>query len=134
MKTRKICGILAAIQFRVILSSCCPRNVSKCKNTKINILPFVLSEHEVSSHTHRLWLFLNGLLSRIFGPERGEGVEVSGCAENRMRWLWHVPRITGTRNAHTELYWTASKQETACRCRRGWRVILKLDSRWCWVQ
>jgi hypothetical protein len=30
MKTRKICGILATIQFRVILSSCHPGSVSKC--------------------------------------------------------------------------------------------------------
>ena len=59
--------------FRVILSSCCPRSVPRCKNTKINILPFVLSEHEVSSHTYKVWLFVNGLLSRIFGPEIGEG-------------------------------------------------------------
>jgi hypothetical protein len=42
------------------------------------------------------WLFVNGLLSRMFGPEireRGGGMEVAGCAENRMSFTFMLPCI-----------------------------------------
>jgi hypothetical protein len=67
--------MLATIRFSLLSSRLLSRNV----NVKINktiILPVVLYGCETWSLTlreeHRLWVFVNRVLRRIFGPKRDE--------------------------------------------------------------
>jgi hypothetical protein len=101
------------------------RNV-KVKIYKTIILPVVLYGCETWSHTlreeHRLRMFENRVLRRIFGPRRdevtgewrklhNEELHILYCSANiikrirsrRMRWAGHVARMGEERNVYTVL-------------------------------
>jgi hypothetical protein len=70
--------MLATIQFSLPSSRLLSRNV-KVTIYKTIILPVMLHECEIWFLTlregHRLWVFENGVLRRIFGPKRDEVTE-----------------------------------------------------------
>jgi hypothetical protein len=109
------------------------------------ILPVVLYGYETVTlrEEHRLRVFENGVLRRIFGPKRDE---VSGewrklhneelhnlysspirtLKSRRMRWAGHVARICEKRNA-LGYWWEARRKEQLGRPRRRWVDNIKTD-------
>jgi hypothetical protein len=114
-------GMLATTQFRILSSRLLSRNV-KIKIYKTIILPAVLYGCETLSLTsreeHRLRVFENRVLWRIFGPKRDEvaggwrklhNEELHGLYSSpnivrvikarRMRWAGHVASMGDVRGA-----------------------------------
>jgi hypothetical protein len=131
--------MLATIQSRAFcLPICCQKNL-KIRIYKTIILPVVLYGCETWSLTlreeHRLRVFDNKVLRRIFGLKRDEvtggwrklhneelrvfysspGI-IKIIESRRMRWTGHVARIGGKRNAYRLL---VGKRPLG-RPRRGW--------------
>jgi hypothetical protein len=75
----KIRGMLAIIRFRAFCPPACCLGTSKVKIYQTIILPVALYGCETWSVTlreqHRLRVFENGFLRRIFGPKRDEVTE-----------------------------------------------------------
>jgi hypothetical protein len=129
----------------------------RVKIYKTIILPVVLYGCETWSLTlreeHRLRVFENRVLRRIFGPKRDEvmgewGKLHSGELRNsysspdttrqiksrRMRWVGHVARIGERRNMYRVLVGKPKGKRPLERPRRRWGDILKMDLReiGCW--
>jgi hypothetical protein len=123
------------------------------KNVKIIIyktksLPVVLYGCEIWSPTlteeHRLRVFENRMLRRIFGPKRDEVTECWRKLHNeelhnlysstnivrmiklrRMRWAGHVARVGGRSGMHIGYRWESQKERPRCR----WVDNIKIDLR-----
>jgi hypothetical protein len=125
------------------------RNV-KIKIYKTIILPVVLYECETLSLTlreeHRLKVFENRVLRRIFGPKRDEVTD--GCRKvhneelhglysspsiarvikaGRMRWAGHVARMGEVRGAYNILVGRPEGKRSIGRPRRRWEDNIKMD-------
>jgi hypothetical protein len=124
------------------------------KNIKIRIyktiiLPVVLYWCETWSLTlreeHRLRVFENRVLRRIFGPKTDEVIKGWRKLHNkelhnlysspsivriirlRMRWAGHVARIGPKRNAHRLLLGKSEGKRSLGRPRLGWVDNIKMD-------
>jgi hypothetical protein len=104
---------------------------------------------------HRLRVFENRMLRRIFGPKRDGKVGgwrklhneqlhkccslpniISVISSMRMRWAGHVERKGGKRNAYRVLVGKTGGRKTLGRPRRRWDDNIKTDLRevgWCRV-
>jgi hypothetical protein len=120
----------------------------KIRIYKTIILPVVLYGCETWSLTltekHRLWVFENRVLRRIYEPKRGE---VTGgwrklhneelhklyssssiirmIKSRRMRWAGHVARIGAKRNAYRILVRKPDGKRPLGKPRRRWRIVIK---------
>jgi hypothetical protein len=126
------------------------------KNLKIKIyrtviLPVVLYGCETWSLTlgeeHRLRVFENSVLRRIFGPKREEGRSwrklyndelhnlysspniVRVIKSRRMRWAGHVAHMGEGRCIYRVLVWRPEGKRPLGRPRRRWEDDIKLDLR-----
>jgi hypothetical protein len=119
---------------------------------KTTILPVILYECEAWSLTlreeHRLRVFENRVLRRIFGPER-DGVTggwkklhneelndlysspsiVRVIKARRMRWVGHVARMGEVRSAYNILVGRPEGRRPLGRPRRRWVDNIKMDLR-----
>jgi hypothetical protein len=124
----------------------------KVKLYKTRILPVVLYGCETWSLTlrevHRLRVFENRVLRRIFGPKRDEATGkcrklhsgelhilysspdiIRQIKSRRMRWAGHVARMGEGRNVY-RLFMAEPEGKTPLeRPRRRWEVRLKMDLR-----
>jgi hypothetical protein len=99
----------------------------KIKIYKTIILPVVLYGCETRSATlreeHRLRVFENRVLMRIFGPKRDEVTGrwrklhneelhdiIRRIKSIRMRWVWHVARM-GRRGMQIGYWWESQKKK-----------------------
>jgi hypothetical protein len=124
----------------------------KVKTYKTIILPVVLYGCETWSLTlreeHRLWVFENRVLRRIFGPKRdevtGERRKLhSGELRNlysspdiirqvksrRMRWAGHVARMGAGRNVYRVFVRKSGGKRPLGRRRRRWENGIRTDVR-----
>jgi hypothetical protein len=124
----------------------------KIKIYKTIILPVVLYGCETWSLTkrekHRLRVFENRMLRRIFGPKRDEvtggwrkvhSEEPHGLysspsiirviKERRMRWAGHVARMVDVRGAYNILVGRPEGRRPLGRPRRRWEDNIKMDLR-----
>jgi hypothetical protein len=123
----------------------------KIKIYKTVILPVALYGCETWSLTlkeeHRLRVFENRVLRRIFGPKREEdgswrklhNDELHGLYPSlntvrviklrRMRWAGEVARMGEGRGVHRILVWTSAGRRPLGRPRRRWENNIKLDLR-----
>jgi hypothetical protein len=115
--------MLATIRCRTILLLVCCQKILKIKIYKTIILPVVLYGCETWSlilrEEHRLKVFENRVLRRIFGPKRDEvmgdwrklhneelrdlyssPMKIRIIKTRRMRWAGHVARMGEKRNAY----------------------------------
>jgi hypothetical protein len=117
---------------------------------KVIILPAVLYGCETCSlylrEEHRLRVFENRVLMRIFGPKRDEmtGEWRKLCNEElrdlysspsiirmfksrRMRWAWHVARV-GRRGTRISYWWESQRERNHMEDpRRRWVDNIKMD-------
>jgi hypothetical protein len=142
--------MLATMQFRIF---CLPlllsRNV-KIKIYKTIILPVVLYGCETWPLTlreeHRLRVFENRVLRRIFGPKRDEvtggwrkvhNEELRGLYSSpsiirvikarRMRWVGHVAHMGEVRCAYNILVWRPEGRRPLGRTRHRWEDNIKIE-------
>jgi hypothetical protein len=123
----------------------------KIKIYKTVILPVVLYGCETWSLTlreeHRLRVFENSVLRRIFGPKREEDGSwrklhndelhnlysspniVRMIKSRRMRWAVHVAGMGEGRGVYRVLVGRPEGKRTLGRTRRGWEDNIKLDLR-----
>jgi hypothetical protein len=124
----------------------------KVKINKTTILPFVLYGCETWSLTlreeHRLSVFENKVLRRIFGPKRDEGTGewrklhngelhnlhsspniLRQITSRRMRWARHVARMGEDRNMYRVLVGKPEGKRTLERPRRRREDGIKMDRR-----
>jgi hypothetical protein len=124
----------------------------KIKIYKTIILPVVLYGCETLSLTsreeHRLRVFENRVLRRIFGPKRDEvtggwrklrNEELHGLYSSpsivrvikakRMRWAGHVARMWEVRGAYNILFGRREGRRPLGRPRRRWKDNIKMDLR-----
>jgi hypothetical protein len=124
----------------------------KIKIYKTIVLPVVLYGCETWSLTlreeHRLRVFENRVLRRIFGPKRDEvtggwgklhNEELNGLYSSpsivrvikarRMRWTGHVPRMGEVRGAYNILIRRPEGRRPLGRPRRRWEDNIKMDLR-----
>jgi hypothetical protein len=121
----------------------------KIKIYKTVILTFVLFGCETWSHTlsegHRLRVFENGLLRRIFGPKREEDGPwrklyndelhslysslniVRVIKSRRMRWARHVARMGYGRGVYRVLFGRPEGKRPLGRPRHRWEDNIKLE-------
>jgi hypothetical protein len=122
----------------------------KIKTYKTTILPVVLCRCETWSLTlreeHRLRVFENRVLRRIFGPKRGEvtggwrklhNEELHGFYSSpsivrvikarRMRWAGHVARMGEMRGSYNILVGRPEGRRPLGRPRRRWEDNIKMD-------
>jgi hypothetical protein len=143
--------MLAITQSKIVLSS---RLISKNLKTKIYktiILPFVPYGCETLSLTlreeHRLRVFENRVLRRIFGPEREEDGSwrklhndelhslysspniVRVIKSRRMAWAGHVARLGEGRGVYRVLIGRPEYKSPLGRPRRRWEDNIKMDLR-----
>ena len=125
------------------------------RNSKINIyrtiiLPVVFYGCETWSLTvreeHRLRLFENRVLRRIFGPRREEVTAewkklhneelndlytsaniVRVIRSRRMRWAGHVARMREERDVYSDLVEKPEEKRPLVRPRRRWEDNIKMD-------
>jgi hypothetical protein len=135
----------------IVISHLLSRNV-KVKIYKIIILPVVLYGCETMSLTlredHRLRVFENRVLRRIFGPKRDEvtggwrklhNEELHGLYSSpsivrvikarRMRWAGHVARMGEVRGAYNILVGGHEGRRPLGRPRRRWEDNIKMNLR-----
>jgi hypothetical protein len=112
------------------------------------ILPVVLCGSLTLREQHRLRVFENRVLKRIFGPMRGEATEgwrklhneelhnlysspnrIRMIKSRRMEWAGHVARMGEKRNAYRILVGKPEGKETTGRPRRRWVDNIKMDLR-----
>jgi hypothetical protein len=139
------------IRFRVFCHpACCPGIVKKVKIYKTIILPVVLYGCESSSLTlrkeHRLRVFENRVLRRIFGPKRDEVTgewrkftmrnfiicthpQISLGKSRRMMWMGHVARMGEERNVYKILVGKPEGKRPLGRPRRRWEDGIRMDFR-----
>jgi hypothetical protein len=130
------------------------------KNLKIKIyrtviLPVVLYGCETWSLTlryeHRLRVFENRVLRRIFGPKRKEDASwrklhndelhnlysstniVRVIKPRRLRWAGHVVRMGEGRGVHRVLVGKPEGKRPLGRPRHGWEDNIKMDLREIWI-
>jgi hypothetical protein len=124
----------------------------KIKIYKTIILPLILYGCETRSLTlreeHRLRVFENRVLRRIFGPRRDEvtggwrklcNEELHGLYSSpsiirvikarRMRWAGHVARMEELRGAHNILVGRPEGRRPLGRPRRRWEDNIEIDLR-----
>jgi hypothetical protein len=142
-------GILAIIRCRILSSSLLSKNI-KIKIYRAIILPLVLDGCETWSLTlreeHRLRVFENMVLRRIFGPKRDE---VTGewrrlhneelndlysspniirvIKSRRMMWAGHVARMGDRRGAYRILAGRPEVRRPLGRRRCSWDNNNKID-------
>jgi hypothetical protein len=134
-----------------ILSSCLISKNLKIQIYKTVILPVVLYGCETWSHTlgeeHRLRVFENRVLRRIFGPkseEDGSWIKLRNdelhnlysspnivrvIKSRRMRWVGHVARIGEGRDVHRVLVGRPEGKRPLGRPRRRWEDNIKMNIR-----
>jgi hypothetical protein len=135
----------------LLFSHLLSRNV-KVKIYKTIILPVVLCGCETWSLTlrevHRLRVFENRVLRRIFGPKRDEVMEewrklhngelhnlysspdiIMQIKTSRMRWAGHVARMGKGRNVYRVLVGKPKGKRLLGRLRRRWENEIKMDLR-----
>jgi hypothetical protein len=128
-----------------------PRNV-KVKIYKTIILPLVLYGCETLSLTlreeHRLRVFENRVLRRIFGPRRDEVTGewrklhseelhnlyssldiIRQVKSRRMRWAGHVARMGEERKVYKVLMGNPEGKRPLGRPRRRWEYGIRMDLR-----
>jgi hypothetical protein len=143
--------MLANFRFSLFPSRLLSRNL-KIKIYKTIILPVVLYGCEIWSLTlreeHRLRVFENRVLRRIFGPKRDEVTGEWGKLHNgelhnlytspdiirqiesrRMRWVGHVARMGGGRNVYRVLVGKPEGNGPLERPRHRWEDGIKMDLR-----
>jgi hypothetical protein len=126
IKSRRNSGNACYHSVRSLLSSCLLSRNVKVKMYKTTILPVVLYGYETWSVTlreeHRLRVFENMVLRRIFGPKRGEAMGewrklhsgelnilysspdiIRQIKSRRMRWVVHVACMGEGRNVYRVL-------------------------------
>jgi hypothetical protein len=143
--------MLATIWFILLSSRLLTRNF-KVKIYKTIILPFVLYECETWSQIlweeHRLGVFENRVLRRIFGPKRDELTGewrklqngelhnlysssdiIRQIKSRRMRWVGHVAHMVEGSNVYRVLVGKAELKRPLKRARRRWEFGIKMDLR-----
>jgi hypothetical protein len=150
VKSRINSGMLATIRFRVFLSShVLSRNV-KVKMYKIIILPVVLYGCETWSlmlrEEHRLSVFENRVLRRIFGPKRDEVMGewrklyneelhnlysspdiIRQIKSRQMRWAGRVARMGEERKVYKVLVGKPERKSPLGRPRCRWEDGIRMD-------
>ena len=124
----------------------------KVKTCKTIILPVVLYDCETWSlilrEEHRLRVFKNKVLSKIFGAKRNEitgewsklhNAElhalysspniIRSLKSRRLRWARHVARMEQSRNAYRVLVGKPEGKRPLGRPRRRWEDNIKMDLR-----
>jgi hypothetical protein len=143
--------MLATIRFSLLSSHLLSRNV-KVKIYKTIILPVVLYGCETWSlalrEEHRLRVFENRVLRRIFGPKRDEVTGewrklhneelrnlysspdiIRQVKTRRMRWAGHVARMGEERNVYKVLVGKPEGKRPLGRTRRRWEDGIRMDLR-----
>jgi hypothetical protein len=142
--------MLVIVRFRAFcFLVCCQKNL-KLRIYKTIILPVVLYGCETWSlmlrKEHRLRVFENRMLRRIFGPKRdevtGEWTKLHNkelhdlysspsiiriIKSRRMRWAGHVTRMGEKKNAYRLLVGKPEGKRPLRRPRRGWVDNIKMD-------
>jgi hypothetical protein len=135
-----------------MLSSCLSSRNVKVKMYKTIILPVVLYVCETWSLTlreeHRLRVFENRVLRRLFGPKRDEVTAewrkmhngeihnlysspdiIRWIRSRRMRWAGHVARMGEGRNVYRVLVGKPEGKSPLEKPRRRWENGIKMDLR-----
>jgi hypothetical protein len=155
IKGRLISGNACYYSIQKLLSSCLTSKNLKIKIYKSVILPVVLYACETWSPTlrqeHRLSVFENRVLRRIFGPKRDEDGSwrklhndelhslhsspniVRVIKSRRMRWVGHVARIEEGRGVYRVLVGMSEGKRPLGRPRRRWKDNFKMDLREIWI-
>jgi hypothetical protein len=132
--------MLATIQSRILVSSLLSRDI-KIKIYKTIILPVVLYGCESWSLTlreeHRLRVFVNRVLRRIFGLRREEELHnlysspsiITMIKSRWMRWAGHVGQLGAKRNTYRILLGKPEEKRTLGRPRCRWMDNIKMDLR-----
>jgi hypothetical protein len=131
IKRRLNSGNVFYHSIQTLLSSLLLSKTIKIRMYKTIILPVVLYGCETWSLTlreeHRLRVFENRVLRRIFGPKRDE---IAGGREEsmRMRFTEHVARMSEKRNAYSLLVGKPEGRRPLGRSRRRWldNIMMKL--------
>jgi hypothetical protein len=144
--------MLATIRSRVFLSSCLLSRNVKVKIYKTIILPVVLYGCETWSLTlreeHRLRVFENRVLRRIFGPKRDEVTGkwrmlhneelhilysspniIRHIKSRRVRWAGHVARMGEERNVYRVLMGKPEGKRPLETPRHRWENGIRMDLR-----
>jgi hypothetical protein len=150
IKSRINSGNACIHSFQSLLSSCLLFRDVKVKIYKTIILPVILYGCETWSLTlreeHRLKVFGNRVLRRIFGPKRdevtgdwrklhtGELHNLYSSADiirqiksRRMRWAGHVARMEEDRKVYNVLVGKPEGKRPLGRPRRRWEDGIKMD-------
>jgi hypothetical protein len=143
--------MLATIRFSLLSSRLLTGNV-KVKIYKTIVLPLVLYGCETWSvrlrEEHRLRVFGNRVLRRIFGPMRDEVTGewrkmhkgelhnlysspdiIRQIKSRRMRWAGHAARMGECRNVYGVLVGKPDGKRPLGRPRRRWEDVIKVDLR-----
>jgi hypothetical protein len=143
--------MLATIRFSLLSSRLLSRNV-KVKIYKTIILPVVLYGCETWSlrlrEEHRLRVFENRVLRRIFGPKRDEVMGdwrklhneelhnlyssadiMRQVKSRRMRWAGHVARMGEEGKVYNVLVGKPEGKRPMGRPRRRWEYCIRMDLR-----
>jgi hypothetical protein len=150
IKSRLKSGSVCYHSMQDLLSSSLLSKNTKIKIYRTIILPVVLYGCETWSLTlkeeHRLRLFENRVLRRIFGPKRDEVTGewrrlyneelndlysspniVRVIKSRRMRWAGHVARMGEGRGAYRVLVERPEGRRPFGRPRRRWEINIKMD-------
>jgi hypothetical protein len=142
--------MLTTIRSRTFCLLVCCRKDLKIRIYKRIILPVVLYGFQTRSLTlreeHRLRVFENRVLRRIFGPKRDEMTGewrklhneelhdlyssasiIRKIKSRRMRWAGHVPRMGEKRNAYRLLVRKPEGKRPLGRPRRRWVDNIRMD-------
>ncbi|KAJ4445700.1 hypothetical protein ANN_12385 [Periplaneta americana] len=136
---------------KLLSSSLLSKNL-KVRIYKTDILPVVLNGYETWTLTlreeHRLRVFENKLLRKIFGAKRDEVTGewrklhntelhalysspdiIRNIKSRSLRWAGHVPRTGESRNAYKVLVGRLERKRPLGRPRRRWEGNIKMDLR-----
>ena len=150
MKKLRAQGMLTIIQCKVLLSSSLlSKNIKITIYRNITLCYFVLAWN--LREEHKLWVFENGVLRRIFGQKTDEVTEewrrlhneehydlysrpiIIGVIKSRRIWLSrHVACISFTIVAQWVLVEKAEEKRSLGRPRRRWENNIKLDLKEVW--
>jgi hypothetical protein len=151
IKSRLNSGNACYYSVQNLLSSCLVSKNLKIKIYKIVILPVVLYGCETWSLTlgeeHRLRVFENRVLRKIFGPKRQEDGSwrklhndelhslysspniVRVIKSRRIRWAGHIARMREGRGVYRVLVWRPKGKRLQRRPRGRWEDNIKMDFR-----